>query len=56
MNDPLMGLQDLIDIPWEEEGFCEGCVDARTNAWNESRERLWSNVDVWLGLTAAEDV
>ena len=29
MVDPLMGLQDLMEIPWREEGFCKKCVAAR---------------------------
>jgi hypothetical protein len=55
MNDPLMGLQDLMDIPWREEGFCDKCVAARTNAWDESRRKLWDDLDEWLPLTAAEN-
>ena len=50
MNDPLMGLQDLMEIPWGEEGFCKECVAARKNAWGESRNKLWNDLDVWMGL------
>jgi hypothetical protein len=55
MVDPLMGLQDLMEIPWREEGFCKKCVAARMNKWEDSRKRLWNGLDGWLGLTAAED-
>jgi hypothetical protein len=55
MVDPLMGLQDLMDIPWREEGFCKKCVAARTNAWDGFRRKLWDDLDGWLKLTDAED-
>jgi hypothetical protein len=55
MVDPLMGLQDLMEIPWREEGFCKKCVAARTNAWDEFRRKIWDDLDVWLQLTAAEN-
>ncbi|KAI0262488.1 hypothetical protein BGY98DRAFT_1049955 [Russula aff. rugulosa BPL654] len=51
MADPLMGLQDLINIPWREEGFCDKCVAARTKTWNEFRRMLWDRLDEWLQLT-----
>jgi len=53
MVDPLMGLQDLMEIPWRDEGFCRKCVAARTNMWDELRRKLWDDLDVWLELTAA---
>jgi hypothetical protein len=55
MVDPLMGLQDLMKIPWREEGFCKKCVAARTKVWNGFRRKLWDDLDVWLQLTAAEN-
>jgi hypothetical protein len=55
MVDPLMGLQDLMEIPWREEGFCKKCVAARINAWDEFRRIIWDDLDVWLQLTAAEN-
>ena len=54
MVDPLMGLQDLMEIPWKDEGFCKKCVAARKNAWNKLSKKLWDDLDVWLQLTAAE--
>jgi hypothetical protein len=55
MVDPLTGLQDLMEIPWREEGFCKKCVAARINAWDEFRRIIWDDLDVWLQLTAAEN-
>jgi len=52
MVDPLMGLQDLMGIPWKDEGFCKKCVTARRNAWDGLRRKLWNDLDVWLELTA----
>jgi hypothetical protein len=53
MVDPLMGLQDLMDIPWKEEGFCKKCLTARTNTWNKFRRKLWDDLEVWLELADA---
>ncbi|KAH9034419.1 hypothetical protein EDB84DRAFT_1676185 [Lactarius hengduanensis] len=50
MIDPLMGLQDLVDMPWKDEGFCRKCVAARANEWADLRTKLWDNLDVWLEL------
>jgi hypothetical protein len=51
MVDPLMGLQDLVEISWKDEGFCKKCVLARRNVWDELRRKLWDDLDVWLELT-----
>lgn len=56
MVDPVMGLQDLMKIPWREEGFCKKCVSARTKAWGGFRRKLWDDLDVWLQLTPDENV
>lgn len=55
--DPLSGLQDLIDIDWQDIGFCAGCEGAREEFWGEEMRRLWSKLDLWLGLamSAEED-
>ena len=50
MVDPLMGLQDLVDMPWRDEGFCRKCVAARVNEWAELKRKLWDDLDVWLEL------
>ncbi|KAH9068296.1 hypothetical protein EDB83DRAFT_496688 [Lactarius deliciosus] len=52
MIDPLMGLQDLVDMPWKDEGFCRKCVAARANEWADLRTKLWDNLDVWLELAS----
>jgi hypothetical protein len=54
MVDPLMGLQDLAEISWKDEGFCRKCIAARTNAWDELRGKLWDDLDVWLELPAED--
>ena len=50
MVDPLMGLQDLVEISWKDEGFCKKCVSARRNGWEELRRQLWDGLDAWLEL------
>lgn len=50
LHDPIMGLQYLIELDWESEGFCKECADLRRNTWRRQRERLWANLDVWLSL------
>lgn len=50
LHDPIMGLQYLIGLEWEREGFCKECSDLRRNTWQRQRERLWANLDVWLSL------
>jgi hypothetical protein len=50
MNDPLMGLQDLMEIPWMEKGFCNECVAAATKMWDGLRRNLWNDLEVWLEL------
>ena len=51
--DPLCGLQTLIDAPWDEEGFCEVCVEHRQTIWRRERERAWDNLAIWFGLNEA---
>ncbi|KAG2045308.1 hypothetical protein BDR03DRAFT_33196 [Suillus americanus] len=48
--DPLCGLQTLIDIKWEEEGWCSDCVRARREAWTRMRQKTWERIGVWMGL------
>ncbi|KAF9234955.1 hypothetical protein BU15DRAFT_78503 [Melanogaster broomeanus] len=43
--DPICGLQALIDIDWEQAGWCQECVRVRREAWSQEREKLWE----WLG-------
>ena len=49
--DPLMGLQDLVEIPWGGEGYCKKCVRMKVNEWAELRRELWDYLDVLLELT-----
>jgi hypothetical protein len=51
MIDPLMGLQKLIDIPWEDRGVCRKCVEVKVKEWTELRRKLWADLDVWMELT-----
>lgn len=46
MIDPLMGLQDLIEIPWEDEGFRMKCMEVKVKEWTDLRRKLWSDLDV----------
>ena len=46
MIDPLMDLQDLIDIPWDDEVFCVKCVEVKVKEWTDLRRKLWSDLDV----------
>jgi hypothetical protein len=56
MADPLMGLKELMKIPWmDQEGFCKNCVAARMDAWDKVRRKLWVDLDVWLQLSADEN-
>jgi hypothetical protein len=50
MIDPLMGLQELIDIPWEDEGLCINCVEVKVRGWTELRRKLWADLDAWMEL------
>ncbi|KAF7352185.1 hypothetical protein MVEN_01181700 [Mycena venus] len=50
LYDPLCGLQALVEADWAAEGFCEACVKRRREAWASRRERIWEDLNVWLGL------
>lgn len=50
MYDPLCGLDKLAEINWEEEGFCEGCVESWRSAWWGKQEKTWENLELWLNL------
>ncbi|KAL6302317.1 hypothetical protein BKA93DRAFT_737171 [Sparassis latifolia] len=51
--DPLCALQTLCDMDWADMGYCHGCVGARRELWGEKREKLWKDLDAWLGLPMA---
>jgi hypothetical protein len=50
--DPITGLEDMIiSDNWVKDGrFCEDCVRRWKEHWSLERERLWYNLDVWLGF------
>ncbi|GBE83707.1 hypothetical protein SCP_0507630 [Sparassis crispa] len=50
MLDPLGALQTLIDIDWCELCYCKSCVGRQRKTWTEARERIWRDLDAWLGL------
>ena len=50
--DPLFGLQMLIDIEWQEHGFCVECEGARREFWEAEMEKIWGKLDLWLGLAS----
>lgn len=52
MNDPVAGLEKLAEVRWEEKGFCQGCVKSWRGLWGKQREKIWANLDLWLGLPA----
>ncbi|KZT63344.1 hypothetical protein DAEQUDRAFT_680554 [Daedalea quercina L-15889] len=53
--DPLTALQDLVDVAWDELGFCGHCVGERRQLWEDQGEKLWGRLDRWLGLAAPEE-
>lgn len=52
LYDPICGLQALVEAPRLIERFCEACVGARKDAWMKEREKVWADLDTWLGLEA----
>ncbi|KAF9459088.1 hypothetical protein BDZ94DRAFT_1172381 [Collybia nuda] len=50
LYDPICGLQALVDEPKLNEKFCEACVRLRKDVWAKEREKVWADLDVWLGL------
>lgn len=52
LYDPLIGLQRLAEIQWEDLGYCRGCVKAWRDSWLAQKEKLWQQLDIWLGLPA----
>ncbi|KAG2002205.1 hypothetical protein CC2G_004416 [Coprinopsis cinerea AmutBmut pab1-1] len=49
-SDVLSGYKALIDIAWEEEGFCGACVEMRREVWAKTRERIWRDCDILFGV------
>ena len=55
MYDVFEGLQKIIDMDWRGMGYCVGCVAERREAWTALREKLWDELDVFLGLKGEEE-
>ncbi|KAH9835033.1 uncharacterized protein C8Q71DRAFT_138270 [Rhodofomes roseus] len=53
--DPFTAMEELYEVDWAELGFCAGCVNARTEQWEEEQVRLWDELDQWLGLALPKD-
>lgn len=53
--DVFEGIRQLIDMEWGEMGYCVGCVSERRDAWEETRERLWKQLDILLGLRGEDE-
>jgi hypothetical protein len=51
MYDPICGLRALIETDWEAQGFCTSCVEKRRASWVIAREKVWGQLDGWLGLS-----
>lgn len=50
MYDPICGLDKLVEMEWERDGFCKGCVKSWRNAWMKKEDKLWENMELWLKL------
>jgi hypothetical protein len=50
LNDPICGLAKLGKLDWRSKGYCDGCIEARKNAWSKQRKKIWKNLDIWLEL------
>ncbi|KAH8091783.1 hypothetical protein BXZ70DRAFT_467829 [Cristinia sonorae] len=55
MYDPICGIDKLVDIEWEQEGFCRGCALSWETAWRNKQEKIWENLDLWLNLPKITD-
>lgn len=54
--DVFEGIRQLVEMEWSEMGYCVGCVSERRDAWEGTRERLWRQLDVLLGLKGEDEV
>ncbi|KAK0187603.1 hypothetical protein F5146DRAFT_1059715 [Armillaria mellea] len=50
LRDPVCGTRALMEVDWARAGYCRGCVDQRVGVWGKARERMWEDLDIWLGL------
>ena len=55
--DPISALEVMIaEIDWEKEGgFCSDCVKAWKTIWTKDGEKIWKNLEDWLGLDVASE-
>ena len=54
-TDVMKGIDRLVETDWAEMGYCMGCVGERREAWTEKREKLWTRLDVLLGLRSGDE-
>ncbi|PBK84228.1 hypothetical protein ARMGADRAFT_1000460 [Armillaria gallica] len=50
LRDPICGTRALMELDWAKAGYCQGCVGQRILVWGKARERMWEDLDIWLGL------
>ncbi|KAK0221397.1 hypothetical protein IW262DRAFT_896341 [Armillaria fumosa] len=50
LRDPICGTRALMELDWAKAGYCRACVDQRIVVWGKARERMWEDLDMWLGL------
>ncbi|KDQ13245.1 hypothetical protein BOTBODRAFT_56289 [Botryobasidium botryosum FD-172 SS1] len=48
--DPLLCLQILKDMEWEEQGICSACARDCRERWEYERQRFWDDLDDELGI------
>ncbi|KDQ09147.1 hypothetical protein BOTBODRAFT_37386 [Botryobasidium botryosum FD-172 SS1] len=54
-QEPLGGIQKVIDIDWEKKGICGGCVQEYRADWKNKRIQIWEGVgNTVLGLQPEE--
>ncbi|KAF8351850.1 hypothetical protein F5887DRAFT_1170042, partial [Amanita rubescens] len=46
-QDPMVGLQALIDAPWSRQGICSRCANSWRATWRIEKEELWHYLDTW---------
>ncbi|KAI0028984.1 hypothetical protein K488DRAFT_89190 [Vararia minispora EC-137] len=53
-HDVVAGFDALADLPWTEgevgQVWCKGCVEEWRGLWRERQEKVWADLDIWLGL------
>ncbi len=54
-DDVFDGIRQLVEMEWDDMGYCVGCVSERRDAWEDTRERLWRQLDVLIGLRGEDE-